>query len=644
MIRVVKPALSFCVVLLSILLGVSGEEARACGAFASARRPAETEAELAARLPFLTVEQVLLVWDKDTGVEDFIRETRFDKANQTFGFVVPTPTKPEVAAVKKAPFESLRKTYPFEPPDPPRAPNPTGGLGGLGGGAGSGAGAEPPPVVVLSEQRIGSFTAFTLATTDAGAFDKWLDNNGFAMTEEARPWIARYIEQRFFFVALRYDPQRVGGAAADANADAGEGVTPEMTSETIRIRFKTPHPYYPYTEPALAKDATAPYSRMLTGWIVTREPMNAVAHRAPTEYESRRFRRPWTTGLAYRAQTEEIARVVGPELRSVLPRTAPSSPLAIQTFRDLKTRRTGFGDVLLVPSTPSPLSADDQEARRFLLTVMDPTLLKAEAPDAGVETPTPAALGASAASVSASPDTKRSTGCSSAPESSRSGAAMARAAIVVLFGLFVLRRSTIKRSRVQANVLAGALLLTACRPRSDSVAIDGSTDRAKTADGGLATIPQPAPTSARPSEPTREEKIQTVFTILSGAEPDGGIAVDPEQDRVRGHKGAAQVGATTVDTPVPNADRVVAGLRPRFRRCYEAGLNIDPSMSGKLLISAEIAPDGSVTKADASQNTGLSAAVATCCAGAVRRAQFDAPAGGKSSKLTIPISLVQQSQ
>ncbi len=110
---------------------------------------------------------------------------------------------------------------------------------------------------------------------------------------------------------------------------------------------------------------------------------------------------------------------------------------------------------------------------------------------------------------------------------------------------------------------------------------------------------------------------------------------------VRGPTGDAQVGATTATVAVANADRVVAGLRPGFRACYNQGLNSDPGMSGKVMISAKIAPNGEVASADGTQNTGLSAGVVQCLLRKVRNAQFDAP-GPNGSTIQIPVTFVQQ--
>jgi hypothetical protein len=111
--------------------------------------------------------------------------------------------------------------------------------------------------------------------------------------------------------------------------------------------------------------------------------------------------------------------------------------------------------------------------------------------------------------------------------------------------------------------------------------------------------------------------------------------------KVEGPKADAQVGGSTASVPVSDADRVIAGLRARFRNCYQQGLNTDPSMSGKVLISAKVAPNGEVQSADVAQNTGLSPTVAQCIAKVVKRAQFSAPGGGGST-LQIPVTFVQQ--
>ncbi len=110
---------------------------------------------------------------------------------------------------------------------------------------------------------------------------------------------------------------------------------------------------------------------------------------------------------------------------------------------------------------------------------------------------------------------------------------------------------------------------------------------------------------------------------------------------VAGPKGDAQLGGTSATVPVNNADRVIAGLRGRFKACYQQGLASDPSMSGKVVMSTKIGPNGEVASVSPASNSGLSDGVVQCIARAIRNAQFDAPGGGGST-LSVPVTFVQQ--
>ena len=129
---------------------------------------------------------------------------------------------------------------------------------------------------------------------------------------------------------------------------------------------------------------------------------------------------------------------------------------------------------------------------------------------------------------------------------------------------------------------------------------------------------------------------------LGGGTKGSGEGGNAGQERkVEGPKGDAQISGSTATVPISDADRVIAGLRPRFRQCYQTGLNSDPSMSGKVVITAKVGPNGEVSDANVSSNTGLSAGVASCIANVVKRAQFNPPGGGGST-LNIPVTFVQQ--
>jgi hypothetical protein len=132
------------------------------------------------------------------------------------------------------------------------------------------------------------------------------------------------------------------------------------------------------------------------------------------------------------------------------------------------------------------------------------------------------------------------------------------------------------------------------------------------------------------------------LALLGGAVRSSGEGISAGKERpVEGPKGNVQLGGSSATAPVPDVDRVIAGLRPRFRQCYQTGLSSEPSMSGKLVVVAKVGPNGEVPDATISSNAGLSQGVAACIANVVKRAQFNPPGGGGST-VSIPVTFVQQ--
>lgn len=96
---------------------------------------------------------------------------------------------------------------------------------------------------------------------------------------------------------------------------------------------------------------------------------------------------------------------------------------------------------------------------------------------------------------------------------------------------------------------------------------------------------------------------------------------------------------TATGESIVDADRVVAGLRPRFKACYQQGLGTDPSMSGRVVMRASVGTDGRVDLVTITEQTGLSPGVISCLKAVVLKAVFTAPS--TRSTLEIPVSFVQ---
>ncbi len=145
------------------------------------------------------------------------------------------------------------------------------------------------------------------------------------------------------------------------------------------------------------------------------------------------------------------------------------------------------------------------------------------------------------------------------------------------------------------------------------------------------------------SGPVRPGASHSGLSGLGDTRGAAAATAGPESNVRPPPSGTVDLGPTTSTVAVSNAERIVAGLRPAFRRCYDRGLASDPGMSGKVLVAARIAPNGEVASADAPQNTGLSTAVVECILKRVRSAQFDGP-GPNGATLQIPVTFVRQGE
>lgn len=307
--------------------------------------------------PRLSVERVAILYDDDSKIEHFVREVRFSGAAAAFAFVVPTPSKPELASVKAPPFDALEEAFPLEPPADERG--------------GEKSAAAPTGVEVLSTQRIGSFTAFVLAANDAAALDHWMKENRIALPPGAREWLDHYVGLKFFFTAFRYEAPE-GAAAPSPPPSEGNFASPpggqqptddeppphppgeirpdaKMTSETVRISFRTPVPFYPYLEPAFNQQTVDPNRAMLL-WVISRKARYPRLRRVVRE-KPPRWAFPWEARMAYEKSADEVLRPLG-EIGPLLP---GGKSYHVQTFLDFRSNRDGWSDVLL------PDSEDDDD-------------------------------------------------------------------------------------------------------------------------------------------------------------------------------------------------------------------------------------------------------------------------------------------
>ncbi len=97
-----------------------------------------------------------------------------------------------------------------------------------------------------------------------------------------------------------------------------------------------------------------------------------------------------------------------------------------------------------------------------------------------------------------------------------------------------------------------------------------------------------------------------------------------------------------LSAPVPDAEAVIRRqIEPGAKRCYEKGLDSDPTQSGKLVLAIRVAPSGEVDSATVSSRAGLSQGDADCIVDVARRAKFTRTGPGGAT-IVVPFGFVRQ--
>lgn len=219
--------------LILILLPLQPQEAECC---ASVWRDRDD--------PVAIVEEsAVIVWDSAKKVEHFIRWASFATKAQDFGFLVPTPTQPQLKEVAEGVFATLtqwtapkiehKRDWSFAP------------MFCLFGCAMAPHDASKSAAVrVLDRQIVGGFDAAVLEADNAEALLQWLEKHGYVARPELTAWLGPYIADHWKITAFKIAQEPGGGRA--------------VQTSPVRMSFRTERPFFPYREP---EEAKAPTSR-----------------------------------------------------------------------------------------------------------------------------------------------------------------------------------------------------------------------------------------------------------------------------------------------------------------------------------------------------------------------------------------------
>jgi hypothetical protein len=201
----------------------------ACWSAASACCPAPSSGSFAINAD----QTVVILWDAARKTQHFIRQASFKSDADDFGFLIPSPSLPELA-------ESGNDAFPYlatltRPPIEYRQQRQ---YTGCACAAENKVASAPGGVNVLHEQRVAGFDAVVLDASSADALTAWLKDHGYAYSPEIKAWAEPYVAQGWKITALKV--AKKDDAAADDKT---------VAASALRMSFATDAPLFPYREP-----------------------------------------------------------------------------------------------------------------------------------------------------------------------------------------------------------------------------------------------------------------------------------------------------------------------------------------------------------------------------------------------------------
>jgi len=196
----------------------------------------------------VAAEEAIIVWDAAKKTEHFIRRAQFESTAKDFGFLVPTPGVPALAAADNSAFARLRDATKEEIRHETELDPEFSCLSALMLRSGTKAGA-PPEVRVVSIQNVSGYEAAILQADDAEKLRGWLGAHGYDARPELTAWMAPYVANKWTITAFKV----VGTATS-----------------SVRMTFTTDAPVFPYREPADQRTKSAS-ERVLRVFLVASE-------------------------------------------------------------------------------------------------------------------------------------------------------------------------------------------------------------------------------------------------------------------------------------------------------------------------------------------------------------------------------------
>lgn len=178
-------------------------------------------------------QEIVVVWDQEKKREHFIRQAKFDTNSDDFGFLVPTPTQPELEEADAAIFTRLNEaTKPVVKTKYLTTFKWTFFNFTKGARMKS---KRSAAVKVLEKKMVAGFQAVVLAATDTKALGAWLKEHGYDTRPEMLEWVKPYVKERWILTAFKFVAKRP--------------IRDIVPTKAIRMSFDTERPLFPYRVP-----------------------------------------------------------------------------------------------------------------------------------------------------------------------------------------------------------------------------------------------------------------------------------------------------------------------------------------------------------------------------------------------------------
>jgi hypothetical protein len=273
--------------------------------------------------PVVNADQtVVILWDAATKTQHFIRKASFQSKAEDFGFLVPTPTEPELEESGNEAFPYLQK---LTEPEQRQVPRPSGvSCGCMASKKLEAPKAEAPAVKVLAEKEVAGFKAVVLEAKSATALVGWLKEHGYAFSPEVEAWARPYVESGWKITALKVARDKDG---ADRK---------RVAAAALRMTFKTDRPLFPYREPD---------SKSAAETLGAKDRLLRIYFLAEARYQGDLTREvPWTGKVAWAGKLSEADRKKTLELLGLPASTGPAE-WWLTEFEDEWPYRTAPADV-----------------------------------------------------------------------------------------------------------------------------------------------------------------------------------------------------------------------------------------------------------------------------------------------------------